>query len=342
MEPQFDTLVYSQARADETTRELAFTATTRPEAEAWQVRLRSRLRGLVGGLDEKRVPLEPEIHDVREFETYTRETVYLQSRPGLSIFAYFLRPKSASGRTPTVVCLPGHGRGVDDIVGIQEDGTLRSEYGGYQFDFALQCVAQGYNAFAVEQFGFGHRRDPAARRSGGGASSCQPSAGAALLLGETMVGWRVWDVIRSLDYLETRSDVDASRFAVMGISGGGTIAFFSAALETRLKAAVVSGYFNTFRDSILSISHCIDNYVPGILRVAEMYDIAGCIAPRALFIESGTQDPIFPIEATRAAYARAREIYRVFGVEERIGLEVFEADHRFWGIGAFAFLATYL
>jgi dienelactone hydrolase len=342
MERQFDTLVYSHARADDTVRELAFAATTRSDAETWQARLRGRLRDLVGGLDADRVPLEPEVHDVRDFSTYTRETVYLQSRPGLSIFGYFLRPKDASGKTATVVCLPGHGRGVDDIVGINEDGTVRSEYGGYQFDFALQCVAHGYNAFAVEQFGFGHRRDAAARRSGGGASSCQPSSGAAFLLGETMVGWRVWDVIRSLDYLEMRPEVDASRLAVMGISGGGTITFFSAALDTRLKAAVVSGYFNTFRDSILSISHCIDNYVPGILRVAEMYDIAGCIAPRALFIESGTKDTIFPIEATKASYERARAVYDVFGVAECIGLEVFQADHRFWGIGAFAFLAEHL
>ena len=64
---------------------------------------------------------------------------------------------------------------------------------------------------------------------------------------------------------------------------------FSAALEPRIRAAFISGYLNTFRDSIMSLSHCIDNYVPGILNWAEMYDVAGLIAPRPLFAESGDQ-----------------------------------------------------
>ena len=48
----------------------------------------------------------------------------------------------------------------------------------------------------------------------------------------------------------------------------------------------------------MSIAHCIDNYVPGILNWAEMYDVAGLIAPRPLFSEAGEQDTIFPIAAS--------------------------------------------
>ena len=267
-----------------------------------------------------------------------------QSRPHANIFGYFLSPKPLDSSTPnpTILCLAGHGRGVDDIVGIEEDGTLRSEYGGYQNDFALQCVANGYTVLAIEQFGFGHRRDPIAHEKGGGSSSCQPSAGAALLLGHTMVGWRVYDAMRALDYLATRPEVDMNRIGVMGISGGGTTTFFTAAIDERVKAAIVSGYFNTFRDSILSLSHCIDNYIPNVLQYAEMYDIAGLIAPRALFVESGTEDTIFPIEATRFAVNAANAIYKCFDAEDKLGLEVFEAGHSFHGVGAFEFLKQVL
>ena len=69
-----------------------------------------------------------------------------------------------------------------------------------------------------------------------------------------------------------------------------------------------------------------------------MPDIAGLIAPRGLFIESGTRDPIFPVGATRAAFRRASEIYRAFGAGAAIGMEVFNGDHRFHGKGAFEFL----
>jgi pimeloyl-ACP methyl ester carboxylesterase len=165
---------------------------------------------------------------------------------------------------------------------------------------------------------------------------------AALMLGETMTGWRVWDALRALDYLETRAEADPKRLAVMGISGGGLTALFAAALDTRVRAAVVSGYLNTFADSILTVDHCPDNYVPGLLNVAEMPDVAGLIAPRALFCESGDRDPIFPRPAFDHAVAQVRAIYAAFNAPAQFDAEVFAGDHRFHGAGAFPFLASRL
>ncbi len=339
-EQERDTLAFTHQLYAETPRHLAFQAATVAEAEAWQVELRAKLTELVGGFPQERCDLESEVLESREFPGYIRETVQFKSRPHSVIFGYFLSPKSPNSSTsnPTILCLAGHGRGVDDIVGIEEDGSMRAEWGGYQNDFALQCLAHDYSVLAIEQFGFGHRRDAVAHQKGGGSSSCQPSAGAALLLGQTMVGWRVYDAMRAFDYLATRPEVDMHRLGIMGISGGGTTTFFTAAIDTRVKAAVVSGYFNTFRDSILSLSHCIDNYIPNVLQYAEMYDIAGLIAPRALFIESGTEDTIFPIEATRFAVNAAKKIFNCFDADDKLGFEVFEAGHSFHGAGAFEFL----
>src|SRR5437016_11038532 len=133
-----------------------------------------------------------------------------------------------------------------------------------------------------------------------------------------MNGWRVYDVMRTIDYIETRKDLDARRVGCMGISGGRTCTLFSTALEPRIQVAMVSGYLNTFRDCILSLAHCMDNYVPGILNWAEMYDVAGLIAPRPLFAESGTRDPIFPIEASKESFARVKKVYGVFGAKAAV------------------------
>jgi dienelactone hydrolase len=157
-----------------------------------------------------------------------------------------------------------------------------------------------------------------------------------------MIGWRVWDVMRAIDWIGTRPELDAARIGCMGISGGGTCTLFSAALDVRIKAAFVSGYLNTFRDSIMSVSHCIDNYVPGILNWAENYDIAGLIAPRPLFSEGGDRDPIFPVAATRESYARAKRVYEVFGASSRVQQEIFEGDHMFHGVRGLPFLADAL
>ena len=128
----------------------------------------------------------------------------------------------------------------------------------------------------------------------------------------------------------------------MGISGGGTVTLFSTALDPRIRAALVSGYLNTFRASIMSMSHCIDNYVPGILQWAEMYDVAGLIAPRPLFSEGGERDPIFPVAATRESYARVKKVYEVFGAAEAVQQEIFSGVHEFHGALGLPFLATAL
>ena len=338
---QLDSREFTLSVYDSIRPSLGFNATTRSEAEGWQAEARAKLIELLGGFPE-RVPLEPEVLETVDLGHYTREKIVFQTRQNLTALGYLLLPKGREGRLPAIVCIPGHGRGVDDIVGIEADGTQRAEKSGYAKDFAIQAVEKGYAAFAIEPLGFGHRRDAPARAAGPDQYSCRPAAGAAMLFGETMIGWRVWDVMRAIDYLETRSEVDANRIATMGISGGGTCSLFSGAVEDRVRVAVVSCYFNTFRDSIVSLSHCLDNYVPGLLRYMEMYDVAGLVAPRGLFVESGTDDRIFPIAAAREAYDRVLAMYRVFGAEEKLGREIFEGGHEFHGVGAFNFLAETL
>jgi hypothetical protein len=148
--------------------------------------------------------------------------------------------------------------------------------------------------------------------------------------------------MRTIDYAETRAELDRDRVGCMGISGGGMVTVFAAAVEPRIHTALVSGYLNTFRDSVGSLSHCIDNYVPGILNWAEMHDLAGLIAPRPLFVESGEKDNIFPVRASIESFNEVRRIYGVFGAEDRVEQEVFPAEHSFWGKRGFPFVARHL
>src|SRR5262249_36796610 len=271
-----------------------------------------------------------------------REKIGFDSRPGVSVLAYVLLPVAARTPAATMICVPGHGRGVDDIVGIDEQGRDRIDKSGYQHDFAIQVAESGLAAVAIEPMGFGCRRDPLNARQGLSRKACEPGAGGALLVGQTMIGWRVWDIMRTIDYIATRRDLDASRVGCVGISGGGTATLFAAATDLRVRVAMVSGYLNTFRDSVGSLAHCVDNYVPGILNWAEMHDIAGLIAPRPLFVESGEKDNIFPVQASVESFNRVREIYRVFDAADRTEQEVFPGEHSFWGKRGIPFLARAL
>ena len=288
-QPNTDPKVYAKQRIAETRAELAWQAGPRDAMETWQDRLRAKLNEAIGGLPWERCPLNARVVETRDFGQYRRELIHFESRPGLIAVGYYLVPKDCQEKSPAVLCLPGHGCGVDSIVGIAADGSQRDfdKPDEYQADFALQCVAHGYPVFALEQVSFGHRRDVTACGDDAGSSSCNSDSMAALMLGETITGWRVWDAMRAIDYLETRPEVDPARIATMGISGGGLTSLFTACLDTRVRVGVVSGYFNTFRDSVLAVSHCVDNFVPGLLNLTEMPDMAGLIAPRALFVENG-------------------------------------------------------
>ena len=339
---RFDPVAYARDRYAQAARRLRFQARTRTEADDWQKTLRAKLTELVGGFPSQREPLRPITLDTRTFPGYRREKIVFDSGPGVSVLAYLLLPENARTPAATMICVPGHGRGVDDIVGIDDKGRERTDKAGYQHDFAIQVAEAGMAAVAIEPMAFGCRRDPFNARQGLSRKACDPAAGGALLVGQTMIGWRVWDVMRTIDYIGTRSELDSNRIGCMGISGGGTATLFSTALEPRIHAALVSGYLNTFRDSVGSLAHCVDNHVPGILNWAEMHDIAGLIAPRPLFVESGEKDNIFPIAASIESFNHVREIYRVLGAADRVEQEAFPDEHSFWGRRGIPFLARHL
>src|SRR2546428_8272916 len=129
---RFDPVAYTIDLYAAAPRRLRFQARTRNEAEAWQKALRSKLTELVGGFPTERQPLRPITLETRTFPGYSREKIVFDSRPGVSVLAYLLLPEKAKRPTAAMICVPGHGRGVDDIVGIDDRGGERTDKAGYQ------------------------------------------------------------------------------------------------------------------------------------------------------------------------------------------------------------------
>jgi dienelactone hydrolase len=329
-----------QALYDAEEQRLAWPGGSTAAISAWRRSLRRTLRRLLGALDEPAVSLRPEVVERRRMDGYTREKVVYWTAPGSVVPAWLLIPDGGSARRPAVLCLHGHGRGKDAIVGLDSEGRQREAPGEYQADFAVQVAQHGMVALAPEQLGFGERRDPGTTSPE--QYTCTQASMAAVLLGKTMAGLRTRDAMRGLDYLRSRPEVDHRRVGCIGISGGGTTTLYLAALDERVKAAVISGYVNTYRASIFSLAHCADNYIPGILRYAEMADVAALIAPRPLYLQAGTLDHIFPVDATRGAAQRLRDVYATLGVPDNFTLETFEGGHEMHGTAPYTWLQRQL
>ena len=301
----FDPVLFTQKLHDSAPLRMTFRAETRAAAGQWQTRLRAKLVELLGGFPEKPSPLQPQTLEAHDFPNYTREKFVFQSRPGVAVLGYLLTPKAAKAPHASVICVPGHGRGVDDIVGIDEQGRDRTVKVG--LPVRLRHAGgrawhgrRGHRAHGVRLPARSGDRGRKARRQ----TACQPAGRgrAAARADHDRLARLRRDAHHRLDR-DAQGAGRRSRVGCMGISGGGTCTCSPPALEPRIRAALVSGYLNTFRDSIMSVSHCIDNYVPGILNWAEMYDVAGLIAPRPFFAESGEKDDIFPIAASRDSFA---------------------------------------
>ena len=297
------------------------------DVKPWQRKLRRKLRELVGDMPGDRVLLNVRSLWRRGHSLGTIEKIVFTSEPCCDVPAYVCLPANAEPPYTFMVCVQGHSTGMHNSIAVQLDDESKPHKVEGDRDFALGCMARGVAALCIEQRSFGERKEAKQQQA---AQGCHDATMHALMLGKTLMGERVYDVDRGIDYLATRGDVDMKRIGVMGNSGGGTISVFSSALLPRIAFAMPSCYFCTFRDSIMSIYHCMDNYVPGLLKFAEMADVMGLFAPKPVVIVAGKTDPIFPIAATRRAFRDLKRIYRASGAEDRCHLVVGGEGHRFY------------
>lgn len=313
----------------------------------WQQQFRDTLIRLTGldhissGAGE--LALEPEIHESVNMDGYRREKGSIQTEPGIRIPFYLLLPEGAEQPLPLVISIHGHGkRGKETYVGrfASEEEKVNAIEG--ERDIALQAVREGYAVLVPDQRGFWEMSRQEEKDHPSAGNSCLDLQRKALMFGRTLIGERVHDTGRLIDYAATRSEIDMARIAVTGNSGGGTTTLFAAALDERITAAIPSSYFCTFSASVLAMYHCMCNVVPGIMHTAEIYDIAALIAPRPLLVVHGKEDSIFPIAATREAFAHVQEVYEHLGVSERCQLFEGDGGHRYYKEPVWPFVKEHL
>ena len=143
---------------------------------------------------------------------------------------------------------------------------------------------------------------------------------------------------RLIDWAIAEQHIDAKRIIITGNSGGGTVSLHAAACDTRITVAVPSCYFCTYQGSLGSIVHCDCNYIPGILRLGEMYEVAGLIAPRPFSAIAGREDGIFPIDQVKYAFEKLQKIYQVANAPDNCQLHIGEGGHRYYKAGAWGFV----
>ena len=307
--------------------------------EEWKKSARADLMdrlGLTRKFFAERVPLSPKILWQRKVENGTVTKMTLQAEKGYSFPIYLCIPEG-QGPFPVWICVQGHGTGMHVSLKVkwQDETTPRAETGDR--DLALQCLEKGYAAICIEQRAFGENSVNSDRTPG-----CAIQAPHAFMFGETLIGNRVFDIDRAIDFIYTRDDLRKDRIGVTGNSGGGTASIYSGAILDRLTHVMPSCCFSTYRDSILAVPHCHCNYFPGMLEWGDMGDLAALCAPKYLVIINGRDDTIFPLGPAEEEFRRAQEAYRTAGCPDRCRLVVGNGGHRFYKADAWSAMDPFL
>lgn len=307
----------------------------------WRRKLKQKLKQCMGFPHNQGVPrgsLRVRTIWKRDHPLGSIQRIVFNAEPGADVAAYLCLPANVSPPYPWFICVQGHSTGMHNSIAVDYDTESKTIEIQGDRDFGLGCMKRGIAALCIEQRSFGYRREAEqANQPNGephGGFQCVHPTCRALLLGSTLLAERVFDVDRALDLLWTRQDVDRTRVGVMGNSGGGTVSIYAAALLDRLTHAMPSCSFCTFRDSIMSIHHCPDQYVPGLFRYADMADILGLFAPKPVVVVNGKDDKIFPIKPAKREFQRLQAIYKAAGAADHCRFVVGHEGHRFYADAA--------
>jgi dienelactone hydrolase len=302
--------------------------------DGYRERASARLRDLLGEWPQP-VPLDIEVLESDDAGPYRRERVVFDSEATMSVPAYLLVPHTRTEPGPAVLAIHGHGAGKSMVCGLDRGrADLRDEIDGYHGDYAHQLACRGYVVLAPDLRGFGERADwnPPERYQ------CDWNLVSATIADANPLTQNLWDMRCALDVLAQHPLVDPGRVGACGLSYGGTATLFLAAIDERVKAAVVSGYFASWAAAHrVPWNMCGSQILPGLLGRLEHVDLGALVAPRALLIETGTDDDIFPVHAAREALAKLAPVYEMLGVRERLVHDVNDGGHRWYGGQAYPF-----
>ena len=303
------------------------------DPRGWQRALRAKLRELAGyHPPARRIPLQVRTLWRKSHRFGVIDKITFRSEPDADVLAYVCLPNTARPPYRFFICLQGHSTGMHNSIAVAFDDEKRSIKIPGDRDFAIGCMRRGIAGLCIEQRAFGERREHHQEQLS--PHPCHDAVMHSLMLGSTLIAERVFDVDRGIDYLAQRGDVAMDQIGVMGNSGGGTVTTYSAALLDRVSYAMPSCVFCTYRESLMRIYHCADNYIPGILRWAEMGDVLGLFAPRPVVVVAGRSDPIFPLAGVRKAFAQLRKVYKAFKAEDNCRLVIGRGGHRFYAAPA--------
>jgi dienelactone hydrolase len=306
-------------------RTLKYTSRSAEDAKIWQSNVRSGLSKLLKIDDllasKDAISLAPAELSSTDKGTYCVKELEINSTSTRSIRIVVTLPTSRKGPMPAVVCIGGHGSSLyspysEDT--IAKDSPRRKSDHIYK-GFGTALAKKGYVTISttVSQHNI-YEKD-------------------RLLMGE-----RLWDLIRCIDYLESMPQVDGSAIGCAGLSLGGEMAMWLGGMDERIAATVSAGFLTSMDH--MEQNHCMCWKFAGLRELVDFADVYSLTAPRALQCQNGLLEPPsqFYVPLARTAMEDVRAIYCDLAMPENVILDVHPGGHEIDLPGLLYFLEKHL
>jgi dienelactone hydrolase len=256
----------------------------------WQKRTRNQLKRVLG-IPESRPALNAKKRDELEHDGIILEKWIFASEPGSIIPAILYRPKKVTLKMPAIVLTYGHGSGK----------------AAWAYHYAAQVYAKlGIVVLAIDPLGEGERNSTG--RLGSREHDSQQFDARAIKANRLIMGKLVFDTMRGIDFLTERTDIDNERIGVAGHSLGGAVAGWMAALDERVKLALVCGWAY---DDVITYEGKSCTRLPNQLmrKICSWQEYASLSAPHcAVLLMNGDADTIIDRKNNGVAWKNTKAV----------------------------------
>ncbi len=293
----------------------------------------------------KRVSLEPELVVEWEHDGLHKQRWIINPCEHISLGLQVNRPmKMESGeKLPAILCWHGHGKGGKEWV-MGSDATPEFEANKNKYGHVM--AKHGFVTYAVDWMGFGDINDsgkPNWKNLANGRDWCNLYYLNATMLGMTSLSINLTFGFAATDFISELSYVVNDRIGVMGMSGGGTMALWTALCDPRVKATEIICYSDLWKNfGFRDLNYCGMQVAPGLYKLVDLPDLQGLLAPMPLLIDIGVKDTCFTVDGAMQCFKKVSEIYADAGAESELFLDLHRGEHGWAANKSFDFFKTKL
>lgn len=255
---------------------------------------------------------------------YILRKCVIDTMNNLSMPFYLLEPVHKKGKAAIAI----HGHGSDGKNGLvaKEAMDYKNNIDKFNYSYAYELADMGYTVFVPDLLGSGERilgiyKDKTAE--------CNDINNALISLGMCLQGVILFENMRLVEYV---SQLGYEEIVCCGFSGGGHSALWLAVMEDKINKAIISGFFHSFKDTLIYQNRCGCNFIPNQWKYVDMGDILALAAPKEIYLETGRNDNLNGVRGVDGVYEQleiANRCYKLFNKE--LDIKICDGAHKWYG-----------